>query len=279
MDGSSVSAKYQTITVTPYTPNVGAVIGNVDLTKPLSDLELAEIKQAFTDHLVLFFRDQKISFEDHIRFGEYFGTLGQHVGVSTNSKLSGNPKVRKFHFDENSQDVSGNIWHTDQSCAPVPPMASILYNHTVPPDGGGDTGFASMYAAYEGLSDRMKKYLIGLTAVHDGAPIFGEGTPKATHPVIAVHPVSGRRLLYINDSFTVRINDLPREEGDALLRFLKQHCQRVEWTCRFKWEPHSIAFWDNRCAHHRAINDYLPNVRSGYRVQIEGEGPPIPAED
>ena len=101
MDGSSVSAKYQAITVTPYTPNVGALVGNVDLTKPLSDVELAEIKQAFTDHLVLFFRDQKISFDDHIRLGEYFGTLGQHVGVSTNSKLSANPKVRKFHFDEN----------------------------------------------------------------------------------------------------------------------------------------------------------------------------------
>jgi len=82
----------------------------------------------------------------------------------------------------------------------------------------------------------------------------------------------------VNDSFTVKINDLPREEGDAVLRFLIRHCQRVEWSCRFKWEPHSVAFWDNRCAHHRAINDYLPNVRSGYRVQVEGEGPPIPAE-
>ena len=279
MDGGTRAREYRTIIVKPYTPNVGAEIFGIDLKKPLVADQLEEVKQAFYDHLVLFFREQEISFEDHIRLGEYFGTLGQHVGVSTNSKLSDNPKVRKFHFDETSPDVSGNVWHTDQSCAPIPPMASILYNHTLPPDGGGDTGFASMYAAYDGLSERMKKYLSGLTAVHDGEPIFGAGTPKATHPIVAVHPVTRRKLLYVNDSFTVKINDVPRDEGESILRFLKRHCERVEWSCRFKWEPHSVAFWDNRCAHHRAINDYLPNVRSGYRVQIEGEGPPIPATD
>lgn len=159
--------EFRTIIVKPYTPNVGAEIFGIDLKKPLAADQLEEVKQAFYDHLVLFFREQEISFEDHIRLGEYFGTLGQHVGVSTNSRLSGNPKVRKFHFDETSPDVSGNVWHTDQSCALVPPMASILYNHTLPPDGGGDTEFASMYAAYDGLSERMKKYLAGLTAVHD----------------------------------------------------------------------------------------------------------------
>jgi len=275
MDGVGAGAGYRAITVTPWSPAVGAEIGNIDLTRPLSDLELTELKRAFTDHLVLFFRDQKISFADHARLAEYFGSIGQHVGRKTNSQTTDDPRVRKFHADGDTPRVSGNVWHTDQSCAPIPPLASILYLHTVPPDGGGDTGFASMYAAYEGLSDRMKTYLEGLTAVHDGAHVFGEGTPRAVHPVIARHPDSGRKLIYVNSSFTTRINELSRQESDAILRFLHEHCIRPEWTTRFRWEPHSIAFWDNRCAQHRAIADYLPHVRSGYRVQIEGTVAPV----
>jgi taurine dioxygenase len=156
-------------------------------------------------------------------------------------------------------------------------MASILYLHTIPDNGGGDTGYASMYAAYDGLSDRMKVHLEGLTAVHEGKHQFGEGTPDAVHPVVARHPESGRKLLYVNPAFTIKINDVSYEESDALLKFLYAHCLREEWTTRFKWEPHSIAFWDNRCVWHRAIGDYLPQVRSGFRVQIEGESPPIMA--
>ncbi len=273
MDGTN--AGYRAITVTPYSPTIGAEIGNIDLTRPLTDLELAEVRRAFTDHLVLFFRDQKIGFEDHARLAEYFGSIGQHVGAKTNSQKTDDERVRKFHADGEMPRVSGNVWHTDQSCAPVPPLASILYLHTVPPNHGGDTGFASMYAAYEGLSDRMKAYLDGLTAIHDGVPVFGEGTPKAVHPVIARHPESGRKLIFVNRGFTTRINELPREESDSVLRFLFDHCIRPEWTTRFRWEPHSIAFWDNRCAQHRAIADYLPHPRSGYRVQIEGTVPPV----
>jgi len=156
-------------------------------------------------------------------------------------------------------------------------MASILYLHTIPSNGGGDTGFASMYAAYDALSDRMKTYLEGLTAIHDGVPVFGAGTPEAVHPVIARHPESGRKLLFVNSSFTVRICDVEKEESDAILKYLFDHCMRPEWTTRFRWEPHSIAFWDNRCAQHRAIADYLPDPRSGFRVQIEGTAPPMPA--
>ena len=173
--------------------------------------------------------------------------------------------------------MSGNLWHTDQSCAPVPPLASILYLHTIPSNGGGDTGFASMYAAYDALSDRMKAYLEGLTALHDGVPVFGEGTPRATHPVIVRHPDSGRKLLFVNKGFTVRINEVSEEESDAILRFLFDHCIRPEWSTRFRWEPHSVAFWDNRCVQHRAIADYLPEPRSGFRVQIEGTVPPVAA--
>ena len=274
-DGVGANAAYRAISVTPSSPHVGAEIGEIDLTRPLSDLALAELRRAFTEHLVLFFRDQKISFEDHVRLAEYFGSIGSHVGQKTNSQISDDPRVRKFHFDETSATVSGNVWHTDQSCAPVPPLGSILYIHTVPPNGGGDTLFTSMYAAYDALSERMKSYLEGLTAVHDGAPVFGEGTPKAVHPVIVRHPESGRRLIYVNRSFTTRINEISKPESDTILRFLCEHCSTPEWTYRFRWQPHSIAFWDNRCAQHYAISDYLPNVRSGYRVQIEGMAPPV----
>lgn len=274
MDGHR-GAPYRTIEVTPYSPHVGAEIGGIDLTRPLPAEQLAELRRAFTDRLVLFFRDQEIGFDDHARLAEYFGTVGRHVGVRTHSQPSEDDRVRRFHFDEYSEEVSGNVWHTDQSCAPVPPLASILYNHTLPPDGGGDTLFASMYAAYDALSDRMKAYLEGLTALHDGVRVFGEGTPRATHPVVVRHPDSGRRLIYVNESFTVRIEELPPAESRHLLAFLVEHCTRPEWTCRFRWRPHSIAMWDNRCAQHRAISDYLPNVRSGYRVQIDGTAAPV----
>ena len=274
MDGHR-GAPYRTIEVSPYSPHVGAEIGGIDLTRPLPAEQLAELRRAFTDRLVLFFRDQQIGFDDHARLAEYFGTIGRHVGVRTHSEPSEDDRVRRFHFDEYSEEVSGNVWHTDQSCAPVPPLASILYNHTLPPDGGGDTLFASMYAAYDALSDRMKAYLEGLTALHDGVRVFGDGTPRATHPVVVRHPDSGRRLLYVNESFTVRIEELPPAESRHLLAFLVEHCTRPEWTCRFRWRPHSIAMWDNRCAQHRAISDYLPNVRSGYRVQIDGIAAPV----
>ena len=277
MDGTGSNFAYQAITVTPASPTIGAEIGNIDLTRSLTAQELLEIKRAFTEHSVLFFRDQKISFDDHVRLGEYFGPIGSHVGTNTNSKTTEDSRVRKFHFDENSPKISGHIWHTDQSCAELPPLGSILYNQIIPPNGGGDTMFASMYAAYEGLSDRMQKYLEGLTAWHDGVPTFGPGTPNATHPVIVKHPESGRKLIYVNRGFTKRINGVSSTESEGVLRFLWDHCTLPEFCRRFRWTPHSIAFWDNRCAQHRATNDYLPNIRSGYRVQIEGTVGPVAA--
>jgi taurine dioxygenase len=266
---------YQSITVTPASPTIGAEIGNIDLTRPFTDLQVRELHRAFTENLVLFFRDQKISWDDQVRFAELFGPLGEHVGVTTNSKTTEHPYVRKFHYDAQSDRISGENWHTDQSCAEIPPLGSMLYNHTLPPDGGGDTMFANMYEAYEALTPRMKQYLSGLTATHDGTRIFGPGTPVAVHPVIIRHPVSGRRAIYVNAAFTSKINDLPRLESEHLLRFLLDHCARAEWTCRFRWTPHAIAFWDNRCAHHKAIWDYWPHTRSGFRVQIEGTERPV----
>ncbi len=267
--------RYDAISVTPASPHIGAEIGNIDLTRPLSDTQLEQLRAAFTQYQVIFFRDQHISFDDQVRLASYFGPLGKHVGGKTISQTTDNPLVRKFHYDEHSQLISGENFHSDQSCAPMPPLGSMLYNHTVPPDGGGDTQFASMYAAYDALSPRMKTYLEGLTATHDGTRVFGPGTPSAVHPVVVRHPESGRKALYVNTDFTAHINDLPRLEADRLLQFLVDHCVNPQWTVRFRWRAHSIAFWDNRCVQHQAIWDYWPNVRSGYRVQIEGTVAPV----
>jgi taurine dioxygenase len=266
---------YETITVTPSSPHIGAEIGNVDLTKPLTNKQVAELHDAFARFQVIFFREQKIGFDDQIRLAGHFGPLGSHVGKSTISKTTDNPYVRRFHYDETSTQISGENFHSDQSCAEIPPLGTMLYNHTVPPDGGGDTMFASMYAAYDALSAPMKSYLQGLTATHDGTRVFGPGTPVAVHPVIIKHPVTGKRVIFVNTDFTAKINELPRLEGERVLQFLIDHCNKPEWTCRFRWRNHSIAFWDNRCTQHKAIWDYWPNVRSGFRVQIDGMALPV----
>jgi len=275
--------QYESISVTPVSPNIGAEVGNIDLTKPLNNRQVEELHGALADHLVLFFRDQKLDHESQKALGRHFGKLHISVGGDgTNSKaLAGDPEVRALHFDENSERVSGETWHTDQSCAKVPPMGSILYLHTVPPKGGGDTMFASMYAAYDALSDRMKAYLTGLTAVHDGTRAFektaNNNPPISTHPLITKHPVSGRKLIFFTGLIVTKINGLPPDESDAIIAYLSKHCEHPDFQYRFRWKPHSVAFWDNRCAHHRAIWDYWPHTRSGFRIQIQADAPPIPA--
>src|SRR5262249_50454155 len=265
---------YATFKATPTSPHIGAEITEIDLTRPLPEEQANELRQAFMQYQVLFFREQKIDHDDQIRLGRLFGELGRHVGAKTKSQRTENPLTTQFHYDAPTTQVAGDVWPTDQSCAAFPPLGSILYNHIVPPDGGGDTMFASMYCAYEALSDRMKAYLEGLTATHDGVKVFGVGTPVTTHPVIVRHPESKKKLIYVNSSFTAKINELPVKEGNAVLRFLFDHVVRPEWTFRFRWRAHSIAFWDNRCTQHYAIPDYWPNVRSGFRIQIEGSAAP-----
>jgi taurine dioxygenase len=271
--------EYETISVTPCTPHVGAEIGHIDLTKPLSDRQISEVRRALVEHCVVFFRNQPLDFAAHTRFAGYFGELAIHVGGDGTASqiIPGHPEIRAQHFDRNSRRVAGEVWHTDQSCAPIPPMGSILLQRVVPPNGGGDTMFASMYAAYDALTDRMKHFLEGLTAFHDGANAYDRGAttvyPTANHPVIAKHPETGRKLIYVNRALTIRINELPPDESRGILNLLFEHCAQPHWQMRFRWEPDSIAFWDNRCAHHYAIWDYWPNVRSGYRVLVAGTDP------
>lgn len=255
------------------TPAIGAVISGIDLAGPLDDARIDDLKQALADHQVIFFRDQRLDPASLKRLGQRFGALQTHALKG----LPDHPEVRRLHADETSRHVAGEEWHTDMSCASVPPLGSILYLHTLPPL-GGDTLFASMYAAYDALSERMKAYLEGLTATHDGKLAFGRFDPEgrypvAVHPVIRQHPVTGRKVIFVNRGFTSHINELSADESRSILEFLFRQCENPLFQVRFRWEPHSVAFWDNRCTQHLAIWDYYPHVRSGFRVQIADEQP------
>ena len=267
---------YETITVEPLTARIGGIVGGVDLTRPVSEAQIAEIRAALLEHQVIFFRNQPLDLETHKAFGRRFGELHLHSAMPG---LENHPEVRPIHADAKSKHIAGEEWHTDLSCDRIPPLGSILHLHTLPPL-GGDTLFASMYAAYDALSDRMKGYLEGLTATHDGGLAFRRFNPDgkfpvSSHPVIPRHPETKRKLIYVNRGFTSHINELPPGESAALLSFLYGHLEKPDFCCRFRWEQHSIAFWDNRCTQHLAIWDYYPNVRSGYRVQIKGFDPPF----
>lgn len=269
---------YDVLDVRPVTKRIGAEIFNIDLTKPLKNKELEELNEALLEHQVLFFRDQKLDHESHKRLGRAFGELVQHSGVAG---LPDEPDIVRIHGDHNSKAVAGEDWHSDMSFDEAPPMGSILYIHTLPP-AGGDTLFASAYAAYDGLSEPMKAFLGSLTAIHDGNHVFaqlGEDTyqRKATafattrHPIIRTHPVTKRKLLFVNELYTTRIPELSTKESAGLLKVLYDHINDPNFHVRFRWRPHSVAFWDNRCTQHFAVWDYFPETRSGFRVTIAGD--------
>jgi taurine dioxygenase len=271
----------QTFTVSPVTPVVGAEVQGIDLSTPPDEAAFRDLHAALLRHQVLFFRDQDIPVESQMVLGAMFGELVAHPN---DPGLEGHPEVMIIHADENSKRVAGESWHSDVSCDPEPPLGSILRIHTLP-ETGGDTLFASMYAAYDALSEPMKGFLNGLTAVHDGAPYYrsvnarigrddgGRAYPRAEHPVVRTHPESGRKALFVNSMFTTHIVGLPQKESDAILHFLFDHIAQPQFQCRFRWQKNSMAFWDNRCVQHQAIWDYWPQTRSGYRVTIKGDRP------
>jgi taurine dioxygenase len=272
---------YETINVTPVTARIGATVDGIVLAKPLSNRQVDELHQALADHLVLFFRDQPLNEESHKRLGRHFGDL--HIHPNTPGP-AGHPEILPIHADAKSKRINGERWHSDVSCDEEPPLGSILYLHTVPPV-GGDTLFASQYAAYEALSDRLKAYLEGLTATHSGDHVYrrnnvldgrtesGKTYPRASHPIVRTHPVTKRKLLFVNRNFTTHIDGVPEEESRAILDFLFEHSTKEDFQVRFRWQPHSVAFWDNRAVQHLAIWDYYPQVRSGRRITIKGDRP------
>jgi taurine dioxygenase len=272
------SAPYETIGIDKLTPIIGAEISGADLAQPLSNRQMDEIHRALAENSVIFFRDQHLTQDQHLAFGRNFGELHIHPAAP---HAPGHPELMIIHADKDSPRANGEGWHSDVSCDTEPPMGSILYIQQTPPK-GGDTLFASMYAAYEALSDRMKAYLDGIVAEHDGEDAY-RGTykngqekqvyPRAEHPVIRTHPVTGKKALYVNRGFTKRILGVPRDESAAILQYLYGHAENPLFQCRFRWQANSIAFWDNRCVQHRAMWDYWPHTRSGFRVTVAGDKP------
>jgi len=272
---------YTTIQVTPVTPRIGAEISGIDLTATLSFQQVEDLHDALTEHQVLFFRDQKITLDQQKALGRHFGDL--HIHPNTPGP-EGHPEILSIHADANSKRIAGEAWHSDVSCDVAPPLGSILYLHTVP-ETGGDTIFASQYAAYDALTPAFQAFLEGLTATHSGDRSYRRTNrllgiddrdrtfPQAVHPVARMHPVTKKKALFVNETFTLKINELSDEESTAILAFLYGHATKPAFQVRFRWRPHSIALWDNRAVQHIAMWDYFPQVRSGYRVTIKGDRP------
>ena len=277
------TAPYETITVDKLTPIIGAEVGGVDLAGP-SNQQMDEIHRALAENLVIFFRDQHMAPEQHLDFGRRFGPLHIHPAAP---HAPGLPELMIIHADKDSPRANGEGWHSDVSCDTEPPMGSILYIKTCPPR-GGDTLFASMYAAYDGLSDGLKTTLATLRALHSADHVYGpQGfyahtdiaeTLKgqnlktgAVHPVVISHPVSGRKALFVNPAFTISFEGWTREESLPLLQYLYAQAMREEITCRLKWKPGSLAIWDNRITWHFAKNDYHGERRLMHRITVAGE--------
>jgi taurine dioxygenase len=267
--------------IVPLTPVIGAEIRGADLAN-LDEAGFATIRKALIDHCVVFLRDQPpLEPSAQIAFAHRFGELHAHPAAP---HLEGFPELFVIHAHAQSRVANGNGWHTDVSCDEEPPLGTLLQLHVLP-SCGGDTLFASMYAAFETLSPAMQSFLTGLTARHESEHVYrgryadrgvddaGRTYPSAVHPVVRTHPESGRQALYVNPSFTTRINELTADESQALLEFLYRHQQRAEFQVRFSWTTNAIALWDNRCTQHFALWDYWPEERKGHRVTIRGERP------
>ena len=279
--------EYRHLTAAPVGGCIGAEIGGMDLREDLPDEAVAEIRQAWLNHLVVFFRDQHLTPEQFSAFARRIGTPGRYPFVPG---LPDHPEIIEVKKLPHETVNFGGIWHSDTVYLERPPMASMLLAREVPA-AGGDTEFANMYAAYEALSDGMKGFVQSLRAVNSSAladvsktredriadaATAGYQTAEAyeaVHPVVRTHPETGRLALYVNVAHTARFEGMTEAESQPLLRFLFAHQSRSEFTCRFRWEAGSLALWDNRCAMHNPINDYHGQLRVMHRITFEGDEP------
>lgn len=268
------------IEITPVAGALGAEISGVDLTRDLGAAAFDAVRQAWLDYEVIFFRDQPMSPAAHAALADRFGKPQLHEAYP---HVDGYPQITILENDE-ANPSKIEKWHTDMTFRRRPPLGSILHG-TVIPARGGDTLFASMSAAFDGLSDAMQQFLSSLTAIHDFSHGFRESlaepggrerladmvasNPPVSHPVVQTHPESGKRCLYVNSLFTVAIEGMKQKESDALLDFLFNHVTTPEYTCRFAWQPDSVAFWDNRIVQHKPVNDYWPQHRKMQRITID----------
>lgn len=275
----------QSVQVTPFSSALGAVISGVDLREPLADEEFAVIRQAFQDHGVIFFRDQQLTPEQHLAFARRWAPIDVNRFFKA---VPGHPEIAEVRKEPEQRSNIGGGWHTDHSYDQEPAMGSILLAREVPPS-GGDTLFANMAAAFEALSPGLRATLEGLRAVHSSRHVFGENaayakradldgrigntqaaTQDAVHPVVIRHPETGRKTLYVNAGFTLHFEGWTPQESEPLLRMLYQHASKPEFSCRFQWQPGSIAFWDNRATWHYALNDYQGHRRVMHRITVRG---------
>ena len=268
--------------------SLGAEVSGVDLSKDLGVETVAELRRAWLEHLVLFFRDQDLTPAQFLAFARRFGEPIEYPFVKG---LDEYPEIIPVLKLEHEQVNFGGVWHSDTTYLDVPPMASMLLGREVPP-AGGDTLFANMYLAYETLSPGMRRVLDGLRGVASSSKADASKTREdrlkdsaradakteyvASHPAVRVHPETGRRALFVNVAHTVHFEGMTPEESAPILGYLCQHLTRPEFTCRFRWRPGSIAFWDNRCAQHNAINDYHGYRRSMLRITLAGDKPAGP---
>jgi taurine dioxygenase len=270
--------------IAPLTPTIGAEISGIDLSEPLDDVTVADLRALLLEWKVLFFRDQDITTEQHLDFARRFGALEVHPFAP---HKPGYPEVLAITHNRESRGRE-NAWHSDVTWREIPSLGSILRAIEVPLV-GGDTLFADMYAAYEGLSDEVKAKIEGRLAVHDFAHFrrglrkagkseaeieaFNQLYPMVEHPVVRTHPETGRRGIYVNIGFTQHIVGMEKAESDALLKHLYAQAAIPEYQCRFRWRTNSIAFWDNRSSQHYAASDYWPAVRRMERVTVIGDRP------
>jgi taurine dioxygenase len=269
-----------TLDVRPLTRAIGAEVHGLDLREPLDDATVTALRAALLEHLVLFFRDQPIDDDQHLAFAQHFGPLSISP-VAT--RYQDKPSVTVLD-QVNPKGEGADEWHSDNTFIAEPPMASILRAVQLP-ELGGDTCFASMYAAYEALSPPMRALLDGMRAVHDitrslqkairdghsslDLAEMQQRCPPVEHNVVVTHPETGRKALFLNRNSTTRLTGLSERENDVLLPFLFDHVRSPEFQCRFHWAPGSIAFWDNRAVQHYAVADYLER-RVMHRATIAG---------
>jgi taurine dioxygenase len=268
----------------PLAGALGAEVSGIDLRRPIDDAAFAALEAGLLEHQVLFFRDQHIEHAHHRALARRFGEPVAHPAYP---QVEGFPEINILESTA-EHPTKIDTWHTDMTFLARPPLGTILRGLIIPAR-GGDTLWASLFAAWEALSDRMQRYLDGLTALHSFAHGFRHSlaepggwerlgatvraNPPVRHPVVRTHPRSGRRALFVNRLFTTHIEGLREAEGDAVLRFLFEHLETPELSCRFRWSPGAIAFWDNRATLHRPVNDFFPAHRRMERIMIAGDAP------
>ncbi|MFT5505686.1 MAG: taurine dioxygenase [Gammaproteobacteria bacterium] len=267
-------------------PHLGAFVEGIDLTKPVSDADIAEIHQGWLDHCVLFFRNQPISKEQHLELASRLGEIEEPHPVFDNDKSDARLTIIESKGREHDSE---HYWHTDVTYQDAPSKGSILVARKIP-ESGGDTLFASMYAAYDTLSKPLQTLLESLSAQHsfergwattyrmfEGGEdkLYGlkKVFPLMTHPALRTHPETGRTALYVNEYYTSKINELSEFESDAVLKLLHHHAQLPDFQIRHQWQENDIAFWDNRCTQHYASNDYGAAHRIMNRVTLKGDKP------